>query len=65
MLESLTPRYAAAVGLLALVPTIVYGVVHPGLSGFVAALNVVLIFLALAIALSPIGEADHGPDSTA
>ncbi|MCW8173365.1 MULTISPECIES: cytochrome-ba3 oxidase subunit [Natrialba] len=56
MLEDVSPRHAAAVGLLALFPTVVYGLGHPGLAGFVAAVNVVIIFGSLYIALSPIDE---------
>lgn len=62
MLEEITPRQAAAVGLLALIPTVVYGVGHPGLAGFVAAVNVVLITAALFVAMSPIEESGGATD---
>lgn len=64
MIESITPRIAAAVGLLALVPAIAYGLGRPGLGGFVAAVNVLIIFAALSVALSPI-EAELAAENRA
>ncbi|AFZ73015.1 hypothetical protein [Natronobacterium gregoryi] len=61
--EEISPRAAAAVGLLALVPTLVFGVSYPGIAGYVAAVNVVLIFAALYVAMAPIEDADHGKNS--
>ncbi|MFD1564265.1 cytochrome-ba3 oxidase subunit [Haloarchaeobius amylolyticus] len=54
MFESLTPRVAVAVGLLALVPTVIFGVTRSGLGGLIATVNVVLIFAALYVAMSPL-----------
>ncbi|RQH02505.1 cytochrome-ba3 oxidase subunit [Natrarchaeobius oligotrophus] len=64
MFEDVSPRRAAAVGLVALVPTIVYGIGRPGLSGFVAAVNVVLIFAALYVALSPVDDHARSENET-
>ncbi|EMA31868.1 hypothetical protein, partial [Halobiforma nitratireducens] len=58
----LSPRHAAAAGLLALIPTVIYGFGHPGLAGFVASLNVVIIFAALYVAMSPVDGDDHHAD---
>lgn len=60
MFEDISPRTAAAVGLMALVPTIIYGVVAPGTAGFIAALNVLIIFAALYVAMSPSDGDSHG-----
>ncbi|WP_254528714.1 cytochrome-ba3 oxidase subunit [Natrinema gelatinilyticum] len=60
-LETLTPRLAAAVGLLAFVPILVYGITNSGLAGIVSAVNVVLIIGALYIAMSPV-QGTHGRD---
>ncbi len=59
VIESLTPRLAAAVGLVALVPALAYGLGRPGLGGFVSAVNVVIIFASLYVAFSPL-ETEHG-----
>lgn len=59
-IEDISPRMAAAVGLLALVPTLIFGISHPGLAGFVAAFNVVIIFAAMYIAMAPIEGGSHG-----
>lgn len=66
-LETATPRYAAAVGLLAVVPVIVYGVTNSGVAGLVSAVNVALIFGALYLAMSPVegGHGDHSGNGTA
>lgn len=58
-LETVSPRLAAAVGLLAFVPILVYGITNSGLAGIVSAVNVVLIIGALYIAMSPV-EGTHG-----
>ena len=62
-LETLQPRHAAAVGLLALIPLIVYGIMahvtHSALAGGVSALNTCLIYGALYLAMSPV-ETSHG-----
>ncbi len=54
MLESLSPRNAVAVGLLAVVPTVIFGLTRSGLGGLIATVNVVLIFTALYVAMTPI-----------
>jgi len=65
MLEDLSPRHAAAVGLLAIVPTIIYGLGAPGLAGYVSAFNVVIIFAALYVAMSPLEESGGSSDEGA
>ncbi|MFA9416725.1 cytochrome-ba3 oxidase subunit [Natrinema sp. HArc-T2] len=54
MLESLSPRGAVAVGLLALVPTVIFGLTRSGLGGLIATVNVVLISAALYVTMTPI-----------
>ncbi|MDF9745776.1 cytochrome-ba3 oxidase subunit [Natrinema salsiterrestre] len=58
-LESVTPRHAAAVGLLAFVPVLVYGITHSALAGIVSGINLVIIFASLYIATTPV-EGGHG-----
>ncbi|ADB59364.1 hypothetical protein Htur_0466 [Haloterrigena turkmenica DSM 5511] len=58
-LETVTPRYAAAVGLLAVVPVLVYGVTNSGVAGLVSAVNVAVIIGSLYLAMSPV-EGAHG-----
>ena len=53
MLESLSPRAAIAVGLLALVPIVIFGATRSGVGGLIATVNVVLIVAALYVAMSP------------
>ena len=65
MFEDLQPRYAAAAALLALVPTIIYGLGAPGLAGYVSALNVVIIFACLYLAMSPLEESGGSSDDGA
>lgn len=65
MLEELSPRIAAAIGLLAVVPTIAYGLGRPGLFGFLSAVNVVIIFAALYLAMSPLEASAHDSDGGA
>ncbi|MFP8958034.1 cytochrome-ba3 oxidase subunit [Natrialbaceae archaeon A-CW3] len=59
MYEKLSPRHAVAVGLIALIPALIYGLGRPGLAGFIAAVNVILIFASLYLAMSPIDGANH------
>ena len=56
MLESLSPRGAVAVGLAALVPTVIFGLTRSGLGGLIATVNVVLIFAALYVAMTPVAR---------
>lgn len=58
MFESLSPRGAAAVGLLAIAPVLVFAVGRSGLGGLISAINVVVIFAALYLALSPLDGTD-------
>ena len=60
-LDSLEPRIATAVGLFALVPTLWYALGQPSSAGYVAAVNVVIVIVALWIAMRPIeGESGNG-----
>lgn len=47
----ITPRRGAALGLLAIIPTLVYAFGRPSLAGYVAAVNVVIIFGSLYVAM--------------
>ncbi|QRV16591.1 cytochrome-ba3 oxidase subunit [Haloterrigena salifodinae] len=58
-LETVTPRYVAAIGLLAVVPVLVYGVTNSGVAGLVSAVNVAVIIGSLYLAMSPV-EGSHG-----
>ncbi|GAB3672988.1 cytochrome-ba3 oxidase subunit [Halopiger thermotolerans] len=58
-LESVTPRHAAAVGLFAIVPLVVYGVTHSAVAGLVSAINLALIYGSLYVAMTPV-DGDHG-----
>lgn len=58
-LATLQPRHAAAVGLLALIPLIVYGITDSVFAGGVSALNTCLIYGSLYLAMSPV-ETSHG-----
>lgn len=58
MIEDLTPRHGVAVGLLALIPVFVYTVFRPDVYGYVSAISVVVITVALLVAFSPIGRSD-------
>ena len=60
--DSLSPRMGVAVGLLAILPAIWYAVGRPSTAGFIAAVNVVIIFVALYTAMSP---TDHASSSSA
>ncbi|WIV66611.1 cytochrome-ba3 oxidase subunit [Natrialbaceae archaeon AArc-T1-2] len=54
--EGISPRLVVAIGLLAIVPAIVYAVGRPSLSGYVSAVNVVIIFAALYTAFGPLSD---------
>ena len=63
--EGFTPRVAAAIGLLALVPAVVYAIGRPSTAGYVAAVNVVLAIGLLYIAFGPAeGGSDHGANGS-
>lgn len=61
-LEDVPPRLVAGLGLLALVPVLLYAFGRPSTAGFVAAVNVVLIVVALSVAMRPT-KTDHDGDS--
>ncbi len=61
--DDLQPRIAVAVGLLALIPAIIYAVGRPSFGGYVAAINVVLIFWSLYLATEPVANGHHGSES--
>ncbi len=56
----LTPRRGVALGLLAIIPALVYAVGRPSLAGYVAAVNVVVIFGSLYVAMRPVQGDNHG-----
>ncbi|ELY71540.1 hypothetical protein [Natrinema versiforme] len=60
-LESVTPRHAAAIGLVAFVPVLVYAVTNSVLAGVVSGINLLLIYGSLYVAMSPV-EGGHGHD---
>lgn len=66
-LEAISPRVAAGVGLLALLPAVWYAFGRPSVAGFVAAVNVIIIFAALWVGMQPVdsenglhGDGSHG-----
>lgn len=56
--RSLEPRVVAALGLLGLLPVIWYTIGQPGVGGFVAALNVLIIVGVLWLLLGPVAESN-------
>ncbi len=58
----ITPRRGAALGLLAIIPTLVYAFGRPSLAGYVAAVNVVIIFGSLYVAMQPVEGDHHGSE---
>ncbi len=63
VLEQVSPRSALAVGLLALIPVLWYGVASSLSAGVVSAINVILIIGMLYIAFEPVSDS-HGHGST-
>lgn len=57
--DAVSPRTASLAGLLALIPTLWFGLRHPGLAGYVSAFNVVLIAASLFLAMSPLEGSHH------
>lgn len=55
-IESLQPRIAVGVGLLALLPVLWYAVGRPSVWGYVTAVSVLIIVAALYIATRPVIE---------
>lgn len=51
--DGLSPRVAVAVGILALVPVVWFGVAKSETAGVVSGVNVVLIIVGLAVAMGP------------
>ncbi|OVE83079.1 cytochrome-ba3 oxidase subunit [Natronolimnobius baerhuensis] len=65
VLEALTPRHSLPVGLLALIPVAWFGFGRSATSGFVAAVNVILILACLYVAFTPVPDHhDHGSNGT-
>lgn len=62
--EDLSPRMGVAIGLLAILPALWYAFGRPSTAGFIASVNVVIIFVALYTAMSPT-DGDHGSSSSA
>ncbi|SDR25909.1 cytochrome-ba3 oxidase subunit [Natronobacterium texcoconense] len=63
--ESLTPRRALIVGLLALLPVSWYGLAGSLSAGVVSAINVLIILTCLFIAFTPVeGHHAHGSDGS-
>ena len=58
-LKDLSPRIPAMIGLLAIIPVATYGVALSFGAGATAAVNVVLIILALYVLFGPIPETGH------
>ena len=58
-----TPRQAAALGLVALLPVATYVVYRPDVSAAIALVNVVLITASLFVAFSPLVSDDGGVGS--
>lgn len=55
-IESLQPRTAVGIGLLALLPVLWYAVGRPSLWGYVTAVSVLIIVAALYVATKPVVE---------
>ena len=60
--DQLGPHQVVALGLLALLPVAWYALTLSGTAGVFAAINVVIVFVALYVAMQPID--DHGHDGT-
>ncbi len=54
--DSISPRIAVAVGMLALIPVAWYGVASSGTAGIFSAINVLIMIAALLIATSPVED---------
>ena len=59
--QGISPRVPVAIGLAAVVPLVAYGLTHSVEAAVIAAVNVVLLVLALFLAMGPIepSEASH------
>lgn len=65
-LETVTPRHAAALGLVAFVPVLVYAVTNSALAGVVSGINLLVIYGSLHVAMSPVeGGRGHERSGTA
>ncbi|MFD1588630.1 hypothetical protein ACFR9U_16750 [Halorientalis brevis] len=61
MLARIPSRVAVAVALLAIVPTLLFGLLKPDYyAAAVTTVNVILVGLSIYLFLSPHGEGDHG-----
>ncbi|MCL9813072.1 cytochrome-ba3 oxidase subunit [Natranaeroarchaeum aerophilus] len=60
----LTPRRGAALGLLAIIPAFAYAFGRPSLAGYVAAVNIVIIFASLYVAMRPVDGDHHGAEDS-
>ncbi|WP_255193992.1 cytochrome-ba3 oxidase subunit [Natronobeatus ordinarius] len=61
--DGFSPRYAVAIGLLAILPALVYATTRSMTAGGVTAVNVVIIFLALYTAMGPIADESASVDA--
>ena len=61
--DSISPRVAVAVGLLALAPVAWYGIAVNQSAGIFSAINVVLTIAALAVAMRPLRDSGHSSAS--
>ena len=61
--DGFSPRYAVAIGLLAILPALVYATTRSMTAGAVTAVNVVIIFLALYTAMGPIVDESASADT--
>lgn len=60
----LTPRRSTALGLLAIIPALAYALGRPSLAGYVAIVNVLIIFGSLYVAMRPVDGNHHAEDNT-
>lgn len=63
-LSFLTPRRGVTIGLLAIIPVLVFALGKPSLAGFVAVVNVFIIVGALYIAMRPVASDHHGSEES-
>lgn len=61
----ITPRQAVLVGLLAVIPAIIYGTLGPDVSALVAVVNIVLITASLYVAFQPFDSPQEPPTGRA
>lgn len=61
--DGFSPRFAVAIGLLAILPALVYATSRSMTAGVVTAVNVVIIFVALYTAMGPIADESAPADA--